>query len=447
MSPISPQPSPRARRPLSKLEIALFALVPLLLAVIAFSAFWNVRINAEPQISIPAPAPLPNPNGYDFYVAASKSIITAKPPVDPSNDVQNLILTNPPLATQNFSLARKTAWLQVNATGFALFKKATQTPCRPPASRSLRDFSISRNFSKFRQMARDKAIETRTLVLQKKPFEATQSALDNVQMGVDIARGGALMSKLVGSAIVAIARDPLSDANALPELLSAPQARAAAARLETILANRTTFADALAEDKWVALTNVQEIWNDPKFPNWRSSAASPNWTWKDKWAARTVSKTDIAARVAAKYDIAIANAKLPYGATPAPFPAPADPISDIFWFSSRTQSHESREIVPLHLLLLRFALRAYRLENGRFPANLNALAPKFLKFVPTDYYSSGKPFFFRLKGQNYELWSVGPDGVNNNGTPIPPRGKMPRFPGLPQVQLNSIGDWVAGKNR
>ena len=421
-------------------------------AILIFGGIlFKKHIETAPILNIPAPVSVPNPNGYDFYVAAAQTIQDANPPVSPINDTRNLLLTNPSLAAHDYSLARKKQWLQNNARGFRLFQKGVQTPARQPSDRDLFGRSrVGRNYADFRQLARDKSIQTETLILQNKPFDATQSGLDNIQMGEDISRGGALIAKLVGSAIVAIARDPLCDARQTPEKLTAPQARAAATRLETILANRPTFADALTEDKWVALNSLKSFWKDPK---WRSQSYGVR-SLSDLWTTRIVTKTDIAARVISNYDIAIANAKLPYGAAPAPFTATPDPISQLFQPSSRMQMNEAREIVPLNLLLLRFALRAYRLEKGAFPPNLNALAPGYLKTIPTDYYSSGKPFFYRLKGQNYELWSVGPDGVNNNGVPVAPRavapgmgGIAPKFPALPQVLPNSAGDWVAGKNR
>jgi hypothetical protein len=44
---------------------------------------------------------------------------------------------------------------------------------------------------------------------------------------------------------------------------------------------------------------------------------------------------------------------------------------------------------------------------------LDQLAPKYLKTIPTDYFASGAPFRYRRRGQDYDLWSVGPDKIDN----------------------------------
>jgi hypothetical protein len=213
------------REPLSKGEKLLFALLPLGILGFVVSGLWLRRGDETPRIVFPTPVALPTPNGFDFYVAAARSITTAKPSVDPIDDRSAItVLANPKLAAQNYSLARRTAWLRANSAAFALVKKGNATPSRFPSGTG---FGV---YAPLRQLARSKVIEANTFIMQKRWGEAAQSSLDTIQMGNDIARGGPIISKLVGSAVTAIGRDPLFNDQLVPEKVNgdASQGRRAA---------------------------------------------------------------------------------------------------------------------------------------------------------------------------------------------------------------------------
>jgi hypothetical protein len=63
---------------------------------------------------------------------------------------------------------------------------------------------------------------------------------------------------------------------------------------------------------------------------------------------------------------------------------------------------------------LAFALAAYRLDKGRYPAKLADLAPKYLAKVPGDLFSGG-PLVYRRDGKGYLLYSVGINGKDEAG--------------------------------
>ena len=88
---------------------------------------------------------------------------------------------------------------------------------------------------------------------------------------------------------------------------------------------------------------------------------------------------------------------------------------------------------------MRLALRAYRLENGAYPASLKPLAPKYLSQIPRDPFGRGEPWRYRKVGKTYLAWSIGPDGIDNKGISIP---KKPRSKRL-FIDNKSLGDWVA----
>ncbi len=65
-------------------------------------------------------------------------------------------------------------------------------------------------------------------------------------------------------------------------------------------------------------------------------------------------------------------------------------------------------------LHLAFALAAYRGERGGYPEKLDALAPRYLEEVPTDLYS-GKALIYRPSENGYLLYSVGVNGLDEQG--------------------------------
>lgn len=62
------------------------------------------------------------------------------------------------------------------------------------------------------------------------------------------------------------------------------------------------------------------------------------------------------------------------------------------------------------------ALTRYRLEHGEFPRSLNALVPKHLDDVPVDPFD-GKTLRFVVKPDKCLIYSVGPDGKDDGGSP------------------------------
>ena len=425
-------------------EKKLFVFSTLILAIPLGAALFINRINAAPTVAIPAYPTAPRPNGYDLYVAAARAIKPAVPNVDPINDSKANTLTGAARAAQ-YSLARKRAWLARNQGAFNTFSRATKTPSLAPPRRSFRSFN--RDWAKLRQLARDKVIESNARWMAGDADGALQSGLDDVQMGHDIRRGGGLLGSLVGIAISAIGRSVTHDTI---DKLTANQAKGAARRLEKLLQTRWNYDQVLTEEKFSTQASLLETFREPK---WRSpSFLGEDSGLGDRVRLYTVSKQHIVDEVGAAYDIAIANARLPFAQKGAPLPTPSDPISALLAPSERGRLNDARDLAGDRVLMLRLMLRAYRLENGVYPPNLNALVPKYLGAVPADPFGAGEPMRYKLSGKDYVLWSIGPDRIDNGGTPIPPRGKpispLPpdvRAP-LPPLTFDSKGDYVAGKN-
>jgi hypothetical protein len=65
-------------------------------------------------------------------------------------------------------------------------------------------------------------------------------------------------------------------------------------------------------------------------------------------------------------------------------------------------------------LYVAFALAAYQRDHERYPAKLDELAPSYLEKVPDDLFS-GKPLIYRPDEKGYLLYSVGVNGIDEDG--------------------------------
>jgi predicted DNA-binding protein len=68
-------------------------------------------------------------------------------------------------------------------------------------------------------------------------------------------------------------------------------------------------------------------------------------------------------------------------------------------------------------LRVAFALAGYRAHHGRYPEQLSELAPRYLKEFPGDIFS-GQPLVYRATKEGYLLYSVGPNGKDDEGRAV-----------------------------
>lgn len=365
----------------------------------------------------------------------------AKPAVDDVDD------PNGPQSEKEralkYSLRNKTRWLRKNRAAFALFRSALRMKTMHPA---IRDSGVRfPSYAILREMARAKSIERKTYEMRGDWNGAMQSRIDTIQMGNDMAHGGALIAGLVGLAIQAIGRnDPWSGV----EHLNARQARAAAQRLETIYARRITYAENMGEEKWGALLQLQELF---KSPTWRdiSQLTDKKLSLAERAQALMIPKQTIVDNVVARYSAIIANARLPLLKHKI-LPPAADPFSRILIpVSDLLPKAYARNDAGNALLLTALALRAYKIEHKNYPATLRVLVPAYLKRIPADPFGGGESLRYKRAGSCYVLWSIGPDGIDNGGVAIQStfKSKSGRMSRLPSVTFDSKGDYVAGRNR
>lgn len=84
---------------------------------------------------------------------------------------------------------------------------------------------------------------------------------------------------------------------------------------------------------------------------------------------------------------------------------------------SQAEQAAQRDTARLHLLLGHLALRMYHESHGDYPEGLDALTPEFLEAAPLDSFT-GKPLVYRRDDGGYRLYSLGPDGKDDDGAPL-----------------------------
>jgi hypothetical protein len=97
--------------------------------------------------------------------------------------------------------------------------------------------------------------------------------------------------------------------------------------------------------------------------------------------------------------------------------------------------YESTDRAQMRLsgLVLVIALQLHYRERHEFPTSLGQLVERgYLKSIPIDTFGKGEPFRYRREfapGGGVTLWSIGPDGIDQNGTEV-------------ERWLEDPGDWV-----
>jgi hypothetical protein len=96
------------------------------------------------------------------------------------------------------------------------------------------------------------------------------------------------------------------------------------------------------------------------------------------------------------------------------------------WRSNAVLKFANAELAR-RLLVTAIALKRYQLRHGKYPADLNALVPEFLRQVSVDL-MDGQPLRYRPKPDGtFLLYSVGEDGEDNGGDPTPKEPATTKF--------------------
>ncbi len=385
-------------------------------------------------------AKLPSPNAYDFYVKAGKVNVRAPSDLDPIYDSKKI--PEEQWKTQ-YPIAKREEWLRKNNASLRLLREGFKYPCRIPPNDPTNPTDAP--YTSFREMARQLSVESRVYSEKGQWGQAADSALDCLHLGYDLSKGGVTLNYLVGGAVNAIGRATLL--KTLPHLNS-NEAQSTAKRLESIIGKQAPFSDILRETKQVTLQEYRHFMQSPEWSalNQKNALVFP--TWKERWKIYSTPRRTTLNSYDDYMNANIAMANKPYNGThkwPA-LPAILNQrhIRQIPGVYATAHLLYTKEQATDALLLTSLAWRAFALDHQRDPQTLQEMVPRYLKTVPTDPFGNSKPLRYQPQTTNFRLYSVGPDGINNNGVAIEDkklRGKRAFY-----TYAESKGDFVAGIN-
>lgn len=303
--------------------------------------------------------------GFIVFIA----FITAKPEVPYAlpnpNGYDDLVKAGDAVANgvgehPSLSLEELRIFVAAHSEALALARTGLSRTCAVPASLFLDDFSqMSYILMGQKRLAQLLVAEGRLAELEDRPVAAARSYLDAVRLGQEISRGGFVINRLVGIACSAIGMSPLGR---LAPKLEGEQLKPIVAELEAIDRAGVTWEEVWAAEK-AYMRN--EVWKRPVSLVWFSQ-------WKE---ART--------------SIRLGRAK------------------------------HDESAARLRLLAAELALRGFTAETGRPPATLDELVPNYLHSVPVDPFTE-QPLIYRPQRTNWQLYSIGPNRLDEGGKPFGP---------------------------
>lgn len=429
--------SSRSKRPTGRIFAGLVFLVG-----IGLGAVWWRLVKEDPIPRRPAVA-IPNPNAHDFYVAAARARVGAK-----QIDTVMKAPTAPKNPQEEQALQQLEAAIRKEGRAFQLMHQGFAYDYRNPSSVS----SNFTDFTLFRSLARLVAMQSRVRAARGDWGGAMESALDAVRLGEDIPHGSALMGELVGIACQSIGQRPAWESL---DHLSAAQARGDARRLEAILERHSSFAEIMEDERWFELDELQKMFRKITVRNALTAVNDLGYDQSPpaeryRMALQLLyGKKQIMHDCLTYMDQMIALGRQPYGRHPSPPSMPTDPVNQMvlpLYADGRVKMADSEAVN--RLLLVALALRAFRMEHGRPANSLTELTPTYLKQLPDDPFAAQGTFQYHLKGSDFVLYSVGPDGKDDGGVATDDPQQASASSGRQGYRVNrdSKGDIVAGIN-
>lgn len=437
------QQNPRNNAPRWRLWISRIVII----LIIAAGGFWY-WINIPPKVEIPT-LQMPHPNGYDFFLRASEVFVKDDEGVDRITDSH---VTSS--KKKHYPIAAKEAWLKKNAKALRLLR----TGLKYPAFLSVgQDEAIFPHYHQFADMALALRVESHVKAAHHDWLGASNSILDVFEFGNNLPHGGSLYSnaRQVG---LAMQVSGLQEMLRLLPYIDGSSSRKTALRMEQIYAGRFLFSQAMQEEKWRVQRSLLKEMNMP-FWRWRyfSTDTSDDANAEeepDLSSELFVKKQEIVDECSKLMDQYIANAHQPYSKM-GPIPNSSSNLAnyiihyfyseypngkDLYWTQARVETFST-------LVMTMLALRAFRMEHGYYPAHLQDLVPKYLTKVPVDPFDGIATLRYQINRQRYQLWSIGPDGVDNQAKPV--ISEFNQFNCFSEYQVCdscSKGDVVAGVN-
>ena len=317
-------------------------------------------------------------------------------------------------------LARGREMVAANAPAVALLRAALKRGIvvPPPGSPSESFYEL---LESARLMARQLNQQAAVRAADGDIVGAIQADLDALELGAQISRGP-LMFALHGFAVSARARRSLQEHAAL---LNAAQSRQVAQRWEQTAAKYPDFAAIIDREGAASVAGVRSMmkdFDDPKLRAQTLFAMERAYALGEATAQEVelglewmkFSLADLEQEMRAAFEQTRADhAKVPYltAIKAAPVRGNNLTLMQMQTFGApRSRFSYERNVVSNRLLVAALRLRAAKLETGAYPATFDAGVDPF----SPDF----APLIYRRVGDSYLLYSVGPDGVDDNGAEL-----------------------------
>jgi hypothetical protein len=273
------------------------------------------------------------------------------------------MIASEPAKPESASVEELRAHVDANREALALARLGLGREVQVPLASKLQEqIETSGNaVGPLRRLARLMQSEARLAVAEGRRGDAVQIYFDMVRLGCAMGRGGLILDDLVGQAVTFMGLEGLIQ---ICSELTPDGSRRLIRDLDAIDASRESAAEVLSRERAYA------------------------------WAK------------------ASAFLRLQLVLNPTVFRQLSQPAEQ-----SCEVAHKRTEAL-IRLLEIDLAVRAYHQEQGAAPDSLAFLIPRYLAKIPVDPFSGRLPIYRQQGDDTWRLYSVGPDGQDDGGSPI-----------------------------
>lgn len=378
------------------------------LALLSGVSFLFVgAVSAGAQAGPPASlvgAPLPSPNGFNSFLEAANHYVRG---VEGTPGTDEVLPFDENLRRQRSTVSR-------NIKALRYLRNGLQLPVlHPPVSDYSTDFGY---YGGFRVLGSLLKQESAVRVSNVDWAGAMDSDLDCIQLGVAMTRGGPLRASVAGRAIENLGR---RDLDPIINKLSAKECRAAAARLVEIEALRPPFSDPIRQEKITALTLTRLSFEQLDWSEVVGQTLKPNgehFSNEEMFALSNIGQNEVQSNITRVLEQVMSTADAPYRPAKTRVERGPDPWSRLLTDAAATPNfrvdYEAARAQDW-LLKLALELRAEKLEAGAYPVTFATAIDPF-----ADPSSDDPKLKYRRDKDSYLLYSVGPNGKDDGGTPL-----------------------------
>lgn len=347
-------------------------------------------------------------SGYDLLLEAQTLLKVDGPNGEPT--AAEKLAPDENLRRQRLAVAR-------NAPALAKLRAALKAGIITPPDIATDMAGNFRIYASAREMARQLYQEAAVAAADSDAMGAAQSDLTTLQLGAQTSRGS-IIQELVGVAISAIARKSFAQHAAL---LNAAQSREVAQQWQQISDTMPTYAEVLRGEEKSQLVFMRQNMGDFNDPKQRAQVQAELDKGKlDEDQAKmarqmlALSPAEIEADFHTIFDKSVERAGTPYFVAIKAVPikggnSVTDITADMLNGPALRFSVE-RDIIANRLIVATLKLHATKLESGAYPQTFDAGVDSFSPTLA--------PLIYKRAGDSYVLYSVGPDGKDDNGAEI-----------------------------